>query len=127
MTEDLNARHAEAMRALKAERDAMMETKTLEKGLLLVHISNRFLDLAPVVAAAAGEGGWHAAMLEYHPDDREGAQAAISDWIALTRDRDTLGKLVAQGGGWEPLGQRKGFTAWTDDYATILPLLRSLQ
>jgi cob(I)alamin adenosyltransferase len=35
--QDLNAKHAEAMKALKAERDAMMETKTLEKGLLLVH------------------------------------------------------------------------------------------
>ena len=29
-------------------------------GLLLVHISNRYLDLKPVVAAAATEGGWSA-------------------------------------------------------------------
>ncbi len=36
-TQDLNTKHAQAMKALKAERDAMMETKTLEKGLLLVH------------------------------------------------------------------------------------------
>lgn len=38
MSEDhVNAEHAEAMRALKAEREELMKTKTLEKGLLLVH------------------------------------------------------------------------------------------
>ncbi len=35
--DDLNAAHNEAMRKLKAEREALMETKTEEKGLLLVH------------------------------------------------------------------------------------------
>jgi cob(I)alamin adenosyltransferase len=35
--EDVNARHAEKMRKIKAARDRMMETKTEEKGLILVH------------------------------------------------------------------------------------------
>lgn len=40
MTEDTaaeNARHAEKMRKIKAARDKMMETKTEEKGLIMVH------------------------------------------------------------------------------------------
>ncbi len=37
MSEETNAQHAEAMRALKAEREELMKSKTLEKGLLLVH------------------------------------------------------------------------------------------
>ncbi|MCC1493290.1 cob(I)yrinic acid a,c-diamide adenosyltransferase [Cognatishimia sp. F0-27] len=37
MTEDINARHAEKMRKIKAARDKMMETKTEEKGLIMVH------------------------------------------------------------------------------------------
>ncbi|MEO9896836.1 MAG: cob(I)yrinic acid a,c-diamide adenosyltransferase [Paracoccaceae bacterium] len=37
MTEDLNARHAEKMRKIKAARDKMMEGKTEEKGLIIVH------------------------------------------------------------------------------------------
>lgn len=38
MTEDdLNTRHAEKMRRIKAARDRMMETKTEEKGLIMVH------------------------------------------------------------------------------------------
>src|SRR5271156_4161049 len=36
-TEDRNARHAEAMRALKAERDALMAEKQEGAGLLMVH------------------------------------------------------------------------------------------
>jgi cob(I)alamin adenosyltransferase len=35
--DDRNARHAEAMRALKAERDAMMQEKREGRGLLMVH------------------------------------------------------------------------------------------
>ena len=34
---DENARHAEKMRKIKAARDKMMETKTEEKGLIMVH------------------------------------------------------------------------------------------
>ena len=51
----MTARHSPPMRALQP------------KGLLLVHISNRFLDLEPVVAAAGAEGKWFAARLTYHP------------------------------------------------------------
>ena len=37
MNEDINARHNEKMRKIKAARDKMMETKTEEKGLIMVH------------------------------------------------------------------------------------------
>ncbi len=36
-TADENARHAEKMKKIKAARDKMMETKTEEKGLIMVH------------------------------------------------------------------------------------------
>ncbi len=37
MTDDITARHNEKMRKIKAARDKMMETKTEEKGLIMVH------------------------------------------------------------------------------------------
>lgn len=37
MSDDENARHADKMRKIKAARDKMMETKTEEKGLIMVH------------------------------------------------------------------------------------------
>ncbi|CUH80838.1 cob(I)yrinic acid a,c-diamide adenosyltransferase [Tropicibacter naphthalenivorans] len=37
MSDDINARHAEKMKKIKAARDRMMATKTDEKGLIIVH------------------------------------------------------------------------------------------
>lgn len=96
-------------------------------GMLLVHISNRYLSLEPVVEAAARAGDWHAAGLTYSPTMMEEFdEAATSDWIALSRSPETLAKLQARGGEWRKLRTTPGFTPWTDDYATILPVLRAL-
>jgi len=93
------------------------------RGLLLVHISNRFIDLEPVVAAAAQAGGWHAAKLYYQPERRTPI-ASPSQWIALSRDPATMATLARLDPRWLPLTRRPGFVAWTDDYSTILPLLK---
>ncbi len=93
------------------------------RGLLLVHVSNRYLDLAPVVARTAS--GWMAAQLAYQPVGG-GAGDSGSVWIALTRDPGVLGELLARGGAWEPLPVTDT-APWTDDYASILPVLRALQ
>ena len=93
-------------------------------GLLLVHISNRFLALSPVVAGAATQGGWHAARLVYQPGAlEERDEAATSDWIALSRDPAILARLTA--GRWQPLVPKPGFTPWTDDYASVVPVMRA--
>jgi spermidine synthase len=97
------------------------------RGLLLVHVSNRFLSLEPVVAAAAREGGWSATRLAHTPSLLEGSgsgSASPSVWIALSRDRATLAALTARDAEWTGLPTTPGFAAWTDDYATILPLLK---
>ncbi|GGA48910.1 fused MFS/spermidine synthase [Sphingomonas psychrolutea] len=94
------------------------------RGLLLVHISNRFLDLEPVVAAAARDGGWHAAKLAYTPGPSDTAAATQSLWIALSRDRQALRVLKTYDASWLPVKTRPDFTPWTDDYSTILPLLK---
>ncbi|HXH17400.1 MAG TPA: fused MFS/spermidine synthase [Sphingomonas sp.] len=93
-------------------------------GLLLVHISNRFIDLEPVVAAAAREGGWSAVILRYRPSSLLIDRASASDWVALSRDPRAIAKIQAGDPDWTPLTPRGGFTGWTDDYSTILPLLK---
>jgi spermidine synthase len=97
-------------------------------GLLLIHISNRYLDLEPVLAAAAKRDGWHAAALDYSPGPlEEGRNLSRSIWVAMARDRDTLMTIgIASGEDahqWRALRSRPGFTGWTDDYASILPVL----
>jgi hypothetical protein len=94
-------------------------------GLLVVHISNRFIDLQPVLAAA-GDRGWATALRDYNPGRAEvKAGASRSLWVAMARDPATLSRLVARGGGWKPLRRRPGFAAWTDDYGSILPVLKA--
>ncbi|MDG2532854.1 fused MFS/spermidine synthase [Sphingomonas sp. HITSZ_GF] len=111
-------------------------------GLLLVHISNRFMALAPVVSAAAHDGGWQAVRLSYEPgpnfvatpgtgggtrvEQIERDAESASEWIALSHDPAVLNRLVARGGGWRPLGAWPGFAPWTDDYASVIPVLRLL-
>ncbi len=93
------------------------------RGLVLVHISNRFLDLEPVVAAAAKAGGWHAAVMNYRPSSLE-RDASSSLWVALSRDPAVLATLRRQEPDWRDIQPRPGMAAWTDDYSTILPLLK---
>ncbi|KQS51775.1 hypothetical protein ASG20_01835 [Sphingomonas sp. Leaf198] len=93
-------------------------------GLLLVHISNRFIDLEPVVAAAAREGGWTAVILRYRPSSVLVDRASASDWVALSRDPRAIAALRAKDSSWTTPTPRKGFAGWTDDYSTILPLLK---
>ena len=111
-------------------------------GLLLVHISNRFMALAPVVSAAARDGGWKAVRLSYEPephfvatpqpgggtkvDQVEPRAESASEWIALSHDQAVLDRLVARGGGWRRLRSWPGFEPWTDDYASVMPVLRVL-
>ncbi len=92
-------------------------------GLLLVHISNRFLDLEPVVAAAAQEGGWAATLLDYKPSALD-ATASHSLWIALSPDPEILARLTHGSRDWRAPQTRPDIAAWTDDYSTILPLLK---
>ena len=90
-------------------------------GLLLVHISNRFVDLHPVLAAVARDRGLASALRRDRPDD---PVLTASDWVVLSRDADKLAVLTAaDGGGWEPLGPAAD-VVWRDDYASILPHLR---
>ncbi|GGB14672.1 hypothetical protein GCM10011380_00060 [Sphingomonas metalli] len=93
------------------------------RGLLLVHISNRFLDLEPVVAAAARDGGWRAVTLDYKPSALD-TTASVSLWVALSRDPGVLTALAGDERDWRPTRARAGLSPWTDDYSTILPLLR---
>lgn len=101
-------------------------------GLLLIHISNRYLDLEPVLAAAAKRDGWHAAAFDYSPEPgEEKRNLSRSIWVAMTRDKDALTTLrIASAEDahlWRPLLGRPGFEGWTDDYASILPLLEDWQ
>ncbi|MDF2461359.1 MAG: hypothetical protein K0S68_762 [Candidatus Saccharibacteria bacterium] len=85
-------------------------------GQLALHISNRYLDLKPIVQAAARDAGLQAVVLK--GGTRNGG-ALPSEWVVLARDKATVDSLE----GWEPLSGPQ-IDPWTDDYSNILDALR---
>lgn len=117
------------MHLLTLEAFESYRRKLSADGLLMVHISNRHLDLKPVVAAAARDG-WTARVRLYRPsaEDIVHKQHTPSLWVAMSPSPVTIGRLeAANPGAWQQLDGRPGFRTWTDDYASVLPVLRSLQ
>jgi len=103
-------------------------------GLLIVHISNRYIDLNPVVAAEAKANGWAAALRHDGPTEEmvnKGARPSL--WIALSRDPEKLSQLTGKldkkksayynADQWLELESPADTRAWTDDYASVLPHL----
>jgi hypothetical protein len=97
-------------------------------GLVVFHISNRYLDLSPVVAGLAAEEGWSAAWRRHEPDEEERRLGAVtSEWVTLSRNAETLERLRTRSGaalGWEDLPVEPGFAGWTDDHASLLAAIR---
>ena len=93
------------------------------RGLLMLHISNRYIDLAPVIGANAGATGLHALSRLDYPKDL--VRYTPSRWIALSRDPATLAALAQAGkdAPWKALEERAP-EPWTDDHASILPYVR---
>ena len=92
-------------------------------GVILLHVSNRYLDLRPVLAATARDLGLSGAgkrQLSAGPVE-EGHVPSV--WVALSRDATVIGKLIEKK-GWRVLtvGASRA-TAWTDQHASLLPAL----
>lgn len=88
-------------------------------GLIAVHITNRYVDLEPALAAQADALGLRAAIREHHPEfgDEPGLFVADSRWIVLAPDQSQL--PVA---GWRPL-RAPTSRPWTDGHADLLSVL----
>ncbi len=90
-------------------------------GLLAVHVSNRYYDLAPVVAAAAQRLGLTILERQYVPAPEDAANGAgISDWLVAARSPEQLAGFMHR--GW--VQPRVADHPVTDDYADLLHHLR---
>ena len=87
-------------------------------GVLAVHVSNRFIDLVPIVAAAAARSGKTARLLADDAD--EGVGGSRSDWVLVT-DRADLFERPALSAA-QDIGMGIG-RLWTDDYSNLWQIL----
>lgn len=100
---------------------AMYFEKLKPDGLLAIHISNRYLDLGPIVASTAATlPGVHAAEVVWVPP-ADAPDASASTVFILTRDSTALKKVMT----WPGAQSRpsKTVTPWSDDFTNVLGAL----
>lgn len=100
-------------------------------GVLLVHITNRFLDLQPVLRGLS-RWGWSSVKRNDEPDAASAELARTpSTWVALSRDPAVLSRLTSTTdrtappgtSWWAQLAVDAPVRHWTDDRASVLPLI----
>ena len=86
-------------------------------GAIMVHVSNRYLDLEPVVAASADHLGWTTSVRQ-----ATGAvpPAVDSTWVVVSHNASSTTTLRDQH-KWRPAGPAR--IGWTDDYSSVLAAL----
>jgi len=93
-------------------------------GIVAFHVSNRFLDLIPVVARIAREQGAHAVLVRDDPDDDDPSGRSRSDWVLVSRDADALqADAIVDRGGVEA-EDNPAWRTWTDDYSNLVQILK---
>jgi hypothetical protein len=107
---------------LTREAFSVYRAKLAPEGLLALHVSNRHLCLAPVVAAQAQDLGMVAVRrFDFAPREH----SSSSEWVVLGARRADVAPLLADG-RWQvatPAGERP----WTDDYSSVVTALRLLE
>jgi hypothetical protein len=99
--------------------------KLTPRGILAFHITNRYLDLRPVVANLAHDAG----LVAFIRADRKVPASALakgklpSTWVAMARSLDDLGS-IPNDGRWQRLQADPRAPVWTDDFSNILSTFR---
>jgi hypothetical protein len=91
-------------------------------GILAVHVSNLYLDLAPVVRALALARGLHWTKIDAPGDER--AATTPSEWMLLARSAEALDSAEIRAASVPAMGAGERPLLWTDDYSSLLPILR---
>jgi hypothetical protein len=90
-------------------------------GILAVHISNRFLDLKPVLANIAQTLGLKARLVSDSPSGS--GSASMTDWVLIARtDAPFAHELLDVA---TPIEPNPSFSLWTDQFNNLIDVLKS--
>ncbi len=106
------------MHLMTAEAFALYARKLSPDGRLMLHVSNRNLDLAPVVGNLLADAGFRGWIQDFDPTDADVRQMAYSSrWVAASRT------AVVTDPRWRPLAADPAGPRWSDDFSDILSAL----
>lgn len=118
---------------LTREAFTLYDEQLSANGVLLIHISNRYLDLEPVLANMAQSKGFEARIFDFIPPDRvKPTHRTRSQWVMMTRDQAYADALAPQidvadrqaFSVWRPLERRSDLPLWSDDFSNIFDILK---
>ena len=89
-------------------------------GILAVHISNRHLDLQPVVAGEALASGRRARIVDTEDDDAAGVFGAT--WVLVVAPPADFDNDLRAGSN--PVSRSRRVRLWTDDYSNLFQILK---
>jgi hypothetical protein len=104
---------------LTLEALSLYRSKLSEKGVLVLHLSNRYLELEPVVGRlvrATGAAGLIRADVQRTAELEASGDPSV--WAAVASERSHLGALQ-EDPKWRPLSVRDDVAVWTDDFSNI--------
>jgi SAM-dependent methyltransferase len=92
-------------------------------GVVVFNVTNRYLDLAPVVKRLADALGVHARLVSHTPSDAEYGLYSTTDFVLVTTDaklfeRPQLAEVA------EEIAVPRKVSVWTDDFNNLLQALR---
>jgi hypothetical protein len=91
-------------------------------GIIVVHISNKYLDLEPVIAAASRQMG-KASVLVDSDEDEDGVCFGTT-YVLVANTMATLQSPLLKGAG-RPAKTKPGVDAWTDSYSNLYRIVKS--
>jgi hypothetical protein len=89
-------------------------------GVIAFHVTNRYLDLVPVVEGIAHELGLTAVWID---DAGADPLANSSSWVLLAKDPKRLEDPQLSGAA-TPIVPRRDWRVWTDDFNNLVQVLK---
>lgn len=90
-------------------------------GIVAFHVSNRFLQLVPVVAKLARELGAHVTLVSDSAGEED--DKTQSDWVLVSSDAAALTRRPIADTAEKP-EERPEWRTWTDDYSNLIQILK---
>jgi DNA-binding MurR/RpiR family transcriptional regulator len=89
-------------------------------GIIAFHVTNRFLNLVPVVEALAHA---HGMQVIHIADDGENSLTSRSDWVLLSDSRELFDRPELAASATE-IVPRRDWRLWTDDFNNLVQVLK---
>ena len=91
-------------------------------GIIAFHVTNRYLDLPPVVQKIADAAGIGAVLVSHDPDENDDRYSR-TDWMLVTRDASFLKSDPVQRAA-TPVEVPAKISLWTDNFNNLLRILK---